>query len=55
MKISKKLLQEALEFEKDCQKKFIKHYPTYLNALQSYAYSKGFYDWDDMIKELQND
>lgn len=55
MKTSKKLLQEALEFEKDCQQKYIKQYPTYLNELQSYAHSKGFFNWDAMIREIQND
>lgn len=54
-KASKKMLQEAMAFEQQAQKLYIKHYPTYLDALQSYAYSKGFYDWDKMIKELQND
>lgn len=53
--MSKRLLREAMEFERQAQKLYIKHYPTYLDALQSYAYSKGFYDWDTMIKELQND
>lgn len=55
MKTSKKMLQEALAFEQQAQKLYIKHYPTYLDALQSFAHSKGFYDWDNMIKELQND
>lgn len=53
--MNKKLLQKALEFEKECQLKFIKHYPTYLNELEKYAELHGFYDFDEMIRELSND
>lgn len=52
---NQKLLKKALEFEKECQLKFIKHYPTYLKELEKYAELNGFYDFDEMIRELSND
>lgn len=50
------LLKKALEYERILQENgMIKNYPMYLKSLDEYAQNRGFYDFDSMITELNND